>query len=383
MEICKENLCTGCSACMNICPVNCITMKEDKYGVLHPETDENKCIGCKKCSRICPANNELPLHKPLSCYAAWRNDQEKRLNSSSGGIGAVIAERAAASGTVIFGTCFADDFRPVFSEAADPEETDKFKGSKYVQSYVGFAYQRAGKLLEENRKVIFVGSPCQISGLYAFLAKDYENLTTVDFLCHGVSPQSYFSQEISYLRQKHGIHNLTQISFRSNNYLNNYHLCLWDNDNLVYRCRGSEQPYFKSFLDGISFRESCFNCRFKTPDRISDLTIGDFNGLGADIRKKYNVSNTSLVIVNTQKGMALFNDCKEEITCEERTIEEAVSGGRSLQSVFEKNPKRDTFRKYYPQYGFVKAVRKTYGCDIQLLKAKRFLLKIKNKLNIT
>lgn len=62
---------------------------------------------------------------------------------------------------------------------------EAFMGSKYVQARIEHAYQDAKRFLLQGRKVLFSGTPCQIAGLHQYLRKPYDQLFTVDFICHG------------------------------------------------------------------------------------------------------------------------------------------------------------------------------------------------------
>ena len=45
-QVLEKSRCTGCTACMNICPKGAITMAEDIDGFKYPVIDQDKCINC-------------------------------------------------------------------------------------------------------------------------------------------------------------------------------------------------------------------------------------------------------------------------------------------------------------------------------------------------
>ena len=186
IEILNKKDCCGCSACVQICPVKCIHLQEDEEGFLYPIVDKAKCIECGQCEKVCPFLNIENERKPIKVFAAQSKDDQLRLNSSSGGIFSLLAECVLAEGGVVFGVRFDDNWQPVFDYAENIAELDAFRGSKYVQAIVGNAYIDAKAFLKQGRKVMFSGTSCQIAGLKKFLKTEYENLLTVDVVCHGV-----------------------------------------------------------------------------------------------------------------------------------------------------------------------------------------------------
>ena len=181
--------CVGCFACCSICPVDCIAMQDDKEGFLYPfYHDKKQCINCGCCKKVCPVITQRNDSKPLGVYAAKNPDEKIRLQSSSGGIFTLLAEHIINEGGVVFGARFNENWEIIHSYAETIEGVATFRGSKYVQSKIGESYKQAKFFLTMGggRKVLFSGTPCQIAGLKAFLQKDYSNLLTVDFVCHGV-----------------------------------------------------------------------------------------------------------------------------------------------------------------------------------------------------
>jgi len=186
VQIVKKERCTGCSACYSICPVHCISMEEDSEGFLYPVIEKEKCTSCKRCETVCIAIIQGNERKPLHVYAAKNLNEEIRRQSSSGGIFTLIAESVIQKGGVVFGVRFNDNWEVVHDYTETVEGLAAFRGSKYVQSRIGNTYLTAKKFLSAGRKVLFSGTPCQIAGLKAFLQIDYDNLLTIDLVCHGV-----------------------------------------------------------------------------------------------------------------------------------------------------------------------------------------------------
>ena len=371
-DICNYYKCTGCYACANVCPKKCITLDKDSYGEIHPVVDTQLCIDCKLCQKTCPNNRNLSFNYPEHCYAAWITDANKRKICASGGIGTEFSEYVINHGGVIFGSRYDENLNPIITWTDQIADLEKFKGSRYVQSEVGnHTFQQVKEFLSQGKKVLYIGTPCQIAGLYGFLKKSYENLITVDLICHGVSPSTYLKEEVQYLSSKFKLHGISDARFRGNDG-NNYRLTLWDKDRRklfpmnnyrqkIFDICYLDDYYIQGFLKGVSLRENCYSCKYARPDRISDITIGDFIGLGKKIPFEYHTqANISSVTTNTQKGYNLLmsvKDACQQLILVERDYKERLEYKPSLVEPFKRDPRNQMFRKLYTTEGFSKAIR--------------------------
>lgn len=379
MEICKTEKCTGCYACINVCPWHCISMQEDKYGEIHPLVDERKCKKCNLCIKICP-NNTLPkYHYPLHCYASWITNKEKRRICASGGIGTILSEYIIRyKHGVVFGTAYDKNFIPCTTHTESIEVLEKFKGSKYVQSIVGEkTFQKMKSFLEDNRVVLYIGTPCQIAGLKNYLRKDYANLLTVDLICHGVCPTKYFKEEVDYIVKKKHIEKLSDVRFRGNDG-NDFCFTLWTEKNgklqCCYRKNNNNDFYLTGFLLGVSLRENCYSCNYARPDRVSDITIGDFINLGKKVPFKFSKRNVSSVTTNTIKGDALWKEIMTiipELRSYEREYSERLEYKPSLVEPFKRHKLNSVFRASYLQWGYLRAIRKVLHKHVRRNKIMR------------
>ncbi|MDR1399243.1 MAG: Coenzyme F420 hydrogenase/dehydrogenase, beta subunit C-terminal domain, partial [Treponema sp.] len=186
MNLPGKSLCTGCHACFSVCPVSGIVMRDDAEGFLYPEINDDICICCGLCEKICPIHLQINSGKPLRVYAAKNQDEHIRGESSSGGIFTLLAEAVIHRGGVVFGARFNEKWEVIHDYTETVERLAEFRGSKYVQSIIGNTYKQVRDFLSGGRMVLFSGVPCQIAGLKAFLQKEYDNLLTVDLVCHGV-----------------------------------------------------------------------------------------------------------------------------------------------------------------------------------------------------
>lgn len=350
--ICPSELCTGCFACMNKCPKQAIKCIVDSQGRTLPKINEENCIRCGLCKAVCPQLNRIVLNTPQKCYAAQRIEENSRKKSASGGIAAVMTETLISKGSVAFGASTLEGGMIAHIPAENLKEADKFKGSKYVQSYTGYSYKKALQALEVGKKIIYIGTPCQIAGLKSYLGKEYGDLYCVDIICHGVPPMEYLNQHIKKLI---GNKKVDALTFRAGE--DDYHLRLSNDGQVLCNIGRYKDAYYYSFYKGLIQRENCFKCLYAQMKRCGDITIGDFWGLKRDTLKKKYDGNISLVLVNSEKGKKLFSQIKNQLVWEERTVEEAVDGNIQLREPLSVHYKRETFiNEYSITHDFEKAL---------------------------
>lgn len=357
-EICNQTECTGCSACMNVCPHNAITMAGDEEGFIHPFIDAEKCVDCKLCQKTCPITVAPKLNTPLKVYSGWSLDKTIRLGSSSGGAFSEIARPILESGGVVFGCGLDENLQAVHMYVEDMEALrTKLSGSKYVQSRIGDSYQKAKSFLKEGRKVLFSGTPCQIAGLRNYLHRDYPNLLTVDIICHGVPSPMIFEDYKKYMSEKHQML-INDVKFRCKKsswiFFNMTLKGHVEKSNVMKTYEGAyyEDPYIRGFLRDNFLRPSCYGCKFARVDRSSDFTIADWWGYKKQSKQDagFRYKGVSLMLVNTDKALELAQHLNMSLRM--RTIEEAKRTNISLSHPFNMPTSRETFWKDYRSMTF-------------------------------
>ncbi len=336
-RICDTNHCTGCASCMNRCPKQCIEMKpDDLLGHLYPVIDNDKCINCGSCQKVCPANNKLMFRKPLTAYAGWDKSENEYITSTSGGAASAFARYIIRQGGVVYGCAILPNIEVRHIRVDNMNDIFKLKGSKYVQSTIGMTYRSVKADLCQGRHVLFIGTPCQVAGVKSFVGeKNSDHLYTADLICHGTPPLAFLRKHI--LKKTMG-QIPDQILFRQGAYL----LLLLLRGKELYRSSLFEQRYediyYNAFFDGFSYRDSCHTCRYAQPNRVSDVTIGDFWGLEENLPLEH-PHGCSVLLPITEKGLELVNGISDEFNLFERTVGEAVNGNDQLR-----HPKEDDFR---------------------------------------
>lgn len=355
-EICNTSICTGCAACMNRCPKQCINMREDnKLGHLYPQIDNDKCIDCGACVKVCPANHAIELRTPITAYAGWDKSEKEYISSTSGGAASAFARYIIRQGGVVYGCAILPGIQVSHVRIDSLSDIGKLKGSKYVQSTIGMIYKNVREDLRKGKKVLFIGTPCQVAGVRSFIVKDMvENLYTVDLICHGTPPLAYLRKHI--LKKTKGTVP-DEIFFRKGAYLL---LLLLLGGKEIYRSSLFEQryqdTYYNTFFDGFSYRESCHTCRYAQPQRVSDVTIGDFWGLKDDLPLEH-PHGCSVLLPITDKGKELIEGIRQEFYLYERTVEEAVNGNDQLRHPKEKDLRISMFGCLLPLLGIGIAYR--------------------------
>lgn len=356
IQIQDKSLCCGCSACASACPKHCITMEADHEGFLYPRVDAATCVECGLCEKVCHELHPQPAREPLQVLAAINKDESIRLKSSSGGIFYLLAEKVIREGGVVFGARFDADWQVVIDYTETLSGVEAFMGSKYVQARMDLAYTHARQFLKEGRKVLFSGTPCQIAGLHQYLRKEYENLLTVDFICHGTPSPKVWGMYLDTLVKDRS--QVQWIQFRNKqNGWKNYSM------KIQYQANGQrmelaipsyQSPYMKAFLQDITLRPSCYQCQAKCGSSRSDLTIADFWGIHTLIPSMDDDKGTGLVLLHSERGSSLVGGLDMQTqTC---SYSEIVCLNPSCVSSAREHPKRSLFFKYLDQKGILKSI---------------------------
>ena len=303
--------CCGCGACVNICPKDAISMKEDEAGFIFPAVDKALCIHCGRCVNVCVFNEKSrgAADGEPEVFAAVYRDKAVLEESSSGGIFTPLARAVLDKGGAVFGAAWTDDLGLEHICAETEYDLKKLRGSKYVQSDTKDTYRQVRRILKEGRPVCYCGTPCQIAGLKAFLGKDDENLLTVDIICHGVPSVRMLRDDLKAVAGDR-YPQISDIHFRDKRRGWTVKGSLITGDKRIKYDPGTS-PYYFYFLKGEIYRESCYSCRFPSESRQGDITLGDYWGIRGELISRLGDidpdKGISCVLVNTPKGKKWFD----------------------------------------------------------------------------
>ena len=319
LRLTDKSNCCGCSACEQRCPTNCIKLVSDGEGFLYPRIDSSICISCDLCSKVCPVINKNNERIPLKVLAGLNPDESLRIRSSSGGIFSMLASNIISKNGVVFGARFDNEWYLTHDCFDDIKDIKPFLGSKYLQSRIGDVYKKTESLLKSGRLVLFSGTPCQVSGLHNYLLKEYENLYTVEVICHGVpSPKIwnlYLNSLVGRNKRNSNVSDIvSRVSFRNKS-------TGWEKYSIIINKKGLEGTdeilineehdsnlFIRGFLRDLFLRPSCYHCPAKAGSSNADITIGDFWNPPREINYLNDDKGLSMVLIYSKKGEELIQD---------------------------------------------------------------------------
>lgn len=378
------NHCSGCGFCERICPVDAIEMKSDSHGFMHPVVNLNKCIQCGKCLRECPyknkeRENQRTDNSSQHIFAAWSKNTEVVANSSSGGIFYELAEKTIQEGGVVYGAAFDEKFSLNHRRVDRIKDIKPLMGSKYVQSNAFTCFDYVLKDIELGKKVLFVGTPCQVAALKKLQDKGKNNLLLVDFVCHGVPSQMLVKEHIRYVESffnkqvKAYIPRSKVLGWRSGE------VVVFENGVTEYK-HPVTQAYSKIFYSNCALRGSCYNCPYTDFNRPGDLTIADYWGIEQKRPDLYQKEGVSMILVNSEKGESFLNSM-DTITLSKTEKNTIIKEKQPHLFYPVKQP--DTYEKFWREYkekGWSYIIKKYAECekkDLLKWKIKKILGKVK------
>lgn len=322
--ICELNKCNGCMACIDICPKNCISIKDDIFAY-NAIKDVDACINCGQCERVCPNISIVNKQTPIDWKQGWA-EKEIRNSSSSGGAASAIIKSFIQSGGYV-ASCLFKDGEFVFEITNDLDIAKRFAGSKYVKSDPTGIYKKIQERIQTD-KVLFIGLPCQVAGLKNYV-RNQDNLYTIDLICHGTPSPKILEKFLA--EKKIKIKECNDIKFRTNTSFG------LSDHGIVFTPEGSDD-YLITFLDSISYTENCYECLFATTDRVSDVTLGDSWGTEYKDEEKNGVS---LILIQTEKGRYLVYSAKLKL--KDVDLQKARNENHQLRHPSIRKPQREVF----------------------------------------
>lgn len=325
--------CTGCGACVQSCPKQCISWTEGEFRFKYPQIDKDICVNCGICEKVCPIDKVLQTPTTQKAYAAVHKDYQVLAKSTSGGAFTAIADAVFAQDGIVYGVAMMDNMQVKHIRTSNKEEFAVLRSSKYLQSDTGNTYQMVEQDLKQGKTVLYSGTPCQIDGLRHFLGKPYERLYTVDIVCHGVGSQAYFDKYLDFARKRYG--NIKTLRFRSKEYVG------WSCGGVVVVTGSSDclkkipyrdfdNYYYAYFLSGDIYRKSCYSCKYANMKRVGDFSLGDYWGVEKLHLPLNTFNGCSLLVVNSDKATKFLSKI-ETMNIKETRVDEAISQNEQLK----------------------------------------------------
>lgn len=358
----KEN-CVGCSACKQICTQKAVRMVCDTEGFWYPKIDYTKCIRCGRCEKVCSVINQKSEKREEvnSVFAAWSINEELRIESTSGGIFSELALLMLSKGSVIYGACYNDDFMVEHISISRKEDLGKLRQSKYVQSDLKNTFTEITDHIKQNRKILFCGTPCQCEALLNFLEeKDVsrELLVTVDFICRGANSPKVYKKYLAELSEKY--HSpVKRVWFKNKTYgWSDFSTKIEFENGQYYLKKRCEDEFVRGYIEqNLFIRPSCMKCYFKGTKRSADITLADFWGVKMENQKNVD-KGTSLIMIHSKKGAALFEEIKEKIYYEEKKVQDIIPGNPCMLKSVPPGPNRNQFMMDLDRLGFFENMKR-------------------------
>ncbi|MBQ9761476.1 MAG: Coenzyme F420 hydrogenase/dehydrogenase, beta subunit C-terminal domain [Oscillospiraceae bacterium] len=341
--------CSGCGACVHICPVRAIEFVKDREGFYYPEIDCEKCVNCgaceKKCPILCPQG---PKAVHTAAYAAQNRNEQARHCSSSGGVFSLLAEQVIRLGGIVIGCAMTKDCYGAEHQVITNEQgLSEIRGSKYLQSRADQVYPAVKEALQNGKRVLFSGTPCQVAGLHAYLANaKTENLITIDNICHGVPSPTVWERYVKHWESVKGS-KVVSVQFRNKEKgWKTYSLVLSFENGETYKSICTADLYCRGFVGDYFLRRSCYDCHAKGEYHGADITLGDLWGIRHICKPMDDDGGTSLVLLNTAKGEALFHTINREMECQQVDFDEAIRHNPSYYQSSSQRVNRHCFMKH-------------------------------------
>lgn len=391
----KTDQCTGCCACLDVCPVGAITMEVDESGSRRPQLNNSLCISCAKCKKVCPQFSKVKDGEiDKKAYIGICENDSLYQKSSSGGIFAAIALSFLERGGVVYGAAVTHDNKGIdchHIRISDKKDIPLIQGSKYAQSKMDGIYKRIKEDIKGGNKVLFSGTSCQVAAIKNVIGEN-ENLVTIDLVCHGVPKDEIFYSYINFLESRYKAC-IKDLSFRIKGYR-----CFWSDSSYVLKLSFTgkksnrlvyipkdKSAYYKLFLQRASYRESCYTCQYASLNKPADITLGDFRPTSIEYHE-YNLQKAytySSIIVHSSRGKVLLDSARNCVQLVPIPIDMMLKHHGNLQRPSTITDEGKQLKELYNQKGIEglqKVINKKYLLDQLKLSLKNKLKKVKSSI---
>ena len=375
--------CCGCSACAQICPKKCIKMVEDNEGFLYPHVNKNSCVNCGMCERVCPIINDKPeTESKQTAYVVQNKNPQILHQSTSGGAFSALACWILKQGGVVFGAAYDGKFTVCHQYVENEDDLKIFRNSKYVQSQIGNSFKIAKDFLKQGRLVLFSGTGCQLEGLFSYLQKNYENLWTIDVVCHACPSPLMFRKYLEWQKQKCS-EDIENVVFRDKHYGYKYStMSVFRRNSATNYYEGIDtDPYLRAFFRHLSIRPSCFKCAFKKRYRLTDFTIWDCFDVENFCKEMDNDCGVTKILCHSERAQILVPNLNKYLAICETSPEKAIAGEKELVKSVEPCEGREQFFKDLNEMPVIECFNKYFPMTFRH-KSEKFIRVWTNRLRI-
>lgn len=351
----NKKMCSGCTACENICPKNAIKMIEDLEGFKYPVIEKDKCTNCKLCENVCPSIKNYEENNISHAYGIKHKNEEERKTSRSGAVFMAIADYILNKKGIVYGAILDEKFNVLHARAENKEDVNKFKGSKYTQSELKGVLKKVKEDLLNDKYVLFSGTACQVAAVKEYLKNiDYTKLFTCDLICHGTPSPMIYKDFLNYMENKYNS-KIVKFNFRNKEHGWSGHV-----ETTTFE-DGTEitTNYFRNLFYGHHIlRPACYNCNFANTHRPADITIADFWGVDKIAPEFYDEKGISLVYLNNEKGKEIFENIKENLEYIECNKDICIEATYTLHNPTPESENREEFWLDYKSQSFENIIEK-------------------------
>ncbi len=355
----SKEKCTGCGACVAICPAQCLSMREDDEGFRYPYYVTDECVHCGKCMKVCHYRQDTKYSGAEVYYAGYLKEKRELMTVSSGGASWALIKYIIRNGGIAYGAV-QDEVGMIHHHRADRiEEAVQFKRSKYLPSNMEDMFTLVEDDLKKGGMVLFTGVPCQVAAIRTYLGKEYDRFYTCDVVCHGIPSVKVFRQ---YRKETEEKYQSTLIDINCRNkeagWKQNQYELSFKNGNIVTE-KSQENPFHRGYTAGLYYRPSCGNCKYSCLPRSSDITLADYWRYQGRLLMNNQNGGISLIVINTEKGREMFSAAKEDLFIDASDRETAIDSCRHLTKKPLVHPKRNDFFLEFEKDSFEKALQKS------------------------
>ena len=379
ISVIDKSNCTGCGACSNICPQNCIQLRIDNEGFKYPIINQKMCINCNLCEKVCHEVSNSNIFNNFLMTYAYSNTDEIRMNSTSGGFFTKISDFIIQNNGVIYGAAYDETFNVIHTRATTVKIRNKQRGSKYVQSNMDNIFISIENDLKNNKIVLFTGNPCQVSAVLSYLRLkriDCKLLITCDFICHGITSPIIWKDYLSFIEKKYN-DKILSINFRNKDkgwHTPQLEIVMKEH---IQKLTEKKDPYYNLFYSNCILRPSCHKCNYSKKERVSDFTMADCWGIEKSPPEFDDNMGLSFIMINTPKAKKLFNIMKMDKDSIDIDINDINQP--HLNHAARESKKRDKFWEEYKNKGSVYVIKKYGNYTISrkiIKKSKKIICKI-------